>query len=55
LILKIIKKRYMELSIFEEDMWRQRLHTKWAIEGESKYTIFSFNSNIKKKKPHKSC
>jgi uncharacterized protein YegL len=50
LTLIFIKKRFMELLVMEKDIWRQRSHTKWAIEGDRNTLYFHSIATSKKRK-----
>lgn len=44
-----IKKRFMELSVLEEDIWRQRAHTKWELQGDRGTRFFHTMASVAKK------
>lgn len=36
----VIKQRYTQLAVWEEDLWRQRAKTKWEVEGDKNTRFF---------------
>ena len=48
-IAALIKKRFTDLSVLEEDVWRQRARTKWELQGDKGTRFFHIIASASKK------